>query len=437
MSWLYWYTKYKQYRDPRRSLGDAIAKLDPAAAEVYKLNVTASLGDVARFISYTIQNNLMTANDWAAILDGTQIGVNFAVSVLNSLPPDIAADIIMSPQLSADKTQAILYAMPFSDLLVYILTRGAVSMTLNTNVTFTGVNRFNTLNLNGYIYTAGGQPHVIIAREIYIPSASMLVKTPTGGAGGGSGTATAGGAGGGGLIIMCSRLNNAGKISADGADGSSPGDTGSLANGNPGNSGVFALVGTDAIGSGGSGGGPLIRRGRQQKRWRGRLRVYINKCTYFYGGAGGSSSVISYSTYAALAETVKRAAVDWVLVNVFKKSPTTTTQFPNVYGSGGGSGAYAASEGNGGGGGGGGGEVIILCANFNNTGIVSANGGKGGVGRYKGGGGGGGGGGVVYVLYKNLLSLGTLTAQGGSGGIGIIGWNGQPGTAGTAKAVAV
>jgi hypothetical protein len=437
MSWLYWYTKYKQYRDPRRSLGDAIAKLDPAAAEVYKLNVTASLGDVARFISYTIQNNLMTANDWAAILDGTQIGVDFVLSVLNSLPPDIAADIIKSPQLSADRTQAILYAMPFSDLLVYILTRGAVSMTLNANVTFTGVNRFNTLNLNGYIYTAGGQPHVIIAREIYIPSASMLVKTPTGGAGGGSGTATAGGAGGGGLIIMCSRLNNAGKISADGADGSSPGYTSSLANGNPGNSGVFALVGTDAIGSGGSGGG-YSYGGAGNKNGGGGGYAYTSTRHYFYGGAGGSSSVISYSTYAALAETVKRAAVDWVLVNVFKKSPTTTTQFPNVYGSGGGSGAYAASEGNGGGGGGGGGEVIILCANFNNTGIVSANGGKGGVGRYKGGGGGGGGGGVVYVLYKNLISLGMLTAQGGSAGSAFIPIDyGSPGTEGTAKAVAI
>jgi hypothetical protein len=70
---------------------------------------------------------------------------------------------------------------------------------------------------------------------------------------------------------------------------------------------------------------------------------------------------------------------------------------------------------------------------FNNEGAVTANGGDGGSGSGSGIGGGGGGGGVVYAFYKNLLSLGTLRAEGGAGGNP----NGTPGTAGTAKAVAI
>ena len=445
MSWLYWYTKCKQYRDPRRAVGDAMARLDSAAADVYKLKVAAP-DDVARFISYTIRNNLMSADDWAAILDVTQIGVDFAVSVLSSpyLSPDLATNIIKSPQLSADKTQAILYTMPFSDLLVYILTRDVASVTLNANATFKGVNIFNTLNLNGYTYTADGQPHVIIAKEIYIPSASVLAKTATGGAGGGVGNPLAGGNGGGGLIIVCSRLNNTGQISANGDNGKSvTSSTGYIRNGYSGKNGVFILVGTDAVGNGGNGSDPdagaYVGVGNKNGGGGG-AGVYVSSTsTYYYGGAGGGSSVVSYQTYVALAETVKRATVDWVLVNVFKKTPSMTIAFPNAYGSGGGEGAYASGWTNGGGGGGGGGEVIILCVNFNNAGTIVANGGSGGGDAGASAtGGGGGGGGVVYVLYKNLLSLGTLDAQGGSGGIGsFTSWNGKSGTAGIAKAVAI
>jgi len=440
MSWLYWYTKYKQYRDPRRVVGSAIARIDPAAADVYKLsNLAVSADDIAKYVSYTVQNNIMTADDWAAILDVTQVSPSFALSVLSSpyLLPDIVADIIKSPQLSADKTQAVLYAMPFSELLVYILTRGAASVTLGANATFRSVNRFYTLDLGGYTYIADGQPHVIIAKQINIPPASKLVKTPTGGAGGGATNPLAGGGGGGGLIIMCSRLDNAGEISANGGDGKSVTSyTGAVRNGYGGGGGVFALVGTDTVGNGG--GGSFFPYGGVGNRNGGGGGAGIYSSTYFYGGAGGDSSIISYSSYAELAEAVKRAAVDWVLVNVFRKRPTTVTQFPNVYGSGGGEGAYATDGANGGGGGGGGGEVIILTVDFSNRGFIRADGGGGGgTAGVSATGGGGGGGGVVYVLYKTMTSLGTLSAQGGPGGIGSIGWNGQPGSPGTAKAVAV
>jgi hypothetical protein len=470
MSWLYLYTKHKQYRDPRRAVGDAIAKLDPAAADVYKLNnLTASPDDVARFISYTIQNNLMSVDDWAAVLDVPGVNPDLAASILNSpnittdlatkilnsqnITPDQVASILnssaldvskavsilnsqnitlnrvisvlTSPFITANRAQSILYAMPFNKRLVEILTSGAPNLTLGANMTFSGVNRFSVLNLNGYTYIADGNPHVIIANNIVISSTSVLAKTQTGGAGGGFAVYNfvygAGGAGGGGLIIIVSRLDNAGAISANGADGMSSSfgvytSSGTSGDGGP---GVFALVADDQVGTGG--------RSNGNKNGGGGGVAYNAP-----GGMGGGSSIISYATYTDLVEAVKRAAIDWVLVNVFGKSPTVTAQFINVYGSGGGGGGrHSNSLDGGGGGGGGGGQVIILSVEFNNSGVVMADGGRGGSGS-SGSGGGGGGGGVVYVFYKNLLSLGTLRANGGAGGP-----NGQPGTAGTAKAVAI
>jgi len=402
MSWLYWYTKYKQYRDPRRAVGNAMARLDPAAADVYKLKVPAP-DDVARFITYTIQNNLMTIDDWLRIFNISGV--------------------------EADVMQSILYAMPFGKILISILTYGAPSVTLNADATFSGINFFNTLNLNGYTYIADGQPHIIIANEVNVPSGSKLIKTATGGNGGVSfnpddawGIRGPGALGGGGLIIICSRLNNAGVISANGdnAVNAGSGNPSDWYSGGDGGSGVFALVSGDAVGTGNGGNG--------RNNGGGGGYAYI-----IPGGRGGDSSTILYATYTDLAESVKRAAIDRALAVMFNKPPTNTTQFINVYGSGGGGGGIYLSD-TGGGGGGGGGEIIILCEEFNNSGSVTANGGNGGngAGTY-GNGGGGGGGGVVYVLYKKLLSLGTLSAAGGTGGTP----NASSGTAGTAKAVAI
>jgi hypothetical protein len=336
------------------------------------------------------------------------------------------SSILMSPMIVADRVQSILYAMPFNKRLIEILTYGAPNVTLGANVTFSNVNRFNVLNLNGYTYTADGNPHVIIANYVIVPSNSVLAKTPTGGAGGSSikigFTITPGGPGGGGLIIIAYRLDVASKISANGANGASLTNTfiAGTAPGGNGGPGVFALVDNDQVGRGGGDNGDRNGGGG-------------GNADTVSGGRGGGSSIISYATYNDLVESVKRAAIDWVLVNVFGKSPTTTTQFINVYGSGGGGGG-SVTNGNGGGGGGGGGQVIILSIELNNLGEITANGGNGGGG---GGdnanGGNGGGGGVVYVFYKRLLSLGTLRADGGAGGSP----NGQPGQAGTAKAVAV
>jgi hypothetical protein len=134
-----------------------------------------------------------------------------------------------------------------------------------------------------------------------------------------------------------------------------------------------------------------------------------------------------------------KAVVDWFIVNVLGKSPTTTKSLPNAYGSGGGGGAaydgFTAS----GGGGGGGGEVLALCVSLNNTGTIRANGGNGGNGGTEGSQdccGGGGGGGIVYVLYETLVSAGTLSADGGVHGA-TADYHGTNGTAGTAKAQAV
>jgi hypothetical protein len=140
-----------------------------------------------------------------------------------------------------------------------------------------------------------------------------------------------------------------------------------------------------------------------------------------------------------LATRIRQSVIDWVIVNVFAKSPTSTQAIPNVYGSGGGGGGVYDARCAGGGGGGGGGEVLALCLSLNNTGTIRANAGNGGDGGTEGdydACGGGGGGGIVYALYKTLVNAGTLSAAYGTHGA-TADWHGTNGTVGTAKAQAV
>ena len=479
MSWLYWYTKYKQYKDPRIVVGNAMARLDPAAADVYKLKV-ATPDDVARFISYTVQNNLMSIDDWAYIFNMPKVTPDFLASVLNSqympasdaaailnsqyMPASSAAtilnsqymllsraaaivssqnlsgskriDILKNANISADRVQSILYNIPFPDRLIDILTDTAPDVTLNANATFTGVNIFRTLNLNGYTYTADGQPHVVIAYRVIIPSESYLIKTTTGGPGGGPG-ATYGGRGGGGLIIFAYDLVNYGVISADGFSGGFQDSCFDNYAGRPGGGGALVVVAGDAPGVGGDGGAVNDRPGGKGVNGGGGGAIPCRDA-----GNGGSITITSYSSYADLVIDVKKSVIDWVIVNVLGKSPSKTTPLMNIYGAGGGGGTqdYTTCGCNSSAGGGGsGGQVIVVSNSVDSPGTISAYGGNGGnATKGDGAGGGGGGGGIVYVLYKELKSLGVLNVDGGEAGSGRgTGQSGSPGTAGTAKAVAI
>jgi hypothetical protein len=451
MSWLYWYTKYRYYKkyelykDPRFSVGSAFVNLDPAAADVYKLKVAAYPDDVAEYISYTMQNNIMTADDWASVFNVYGVDPDFLASVLNSqyMPTSYAAAILNSQYMSlsravaivnsqnlsgskatgilkdanilANTVQSILYNIPFSDRLIDILTATAPDVTLNANATFSGVNIFRTLNLNGHTYTAGGQPHVIIAKAIYIPTGSKLVKTPTGGAGGAA--PGPGGAGGGGLIIFTSLLNNADTISADGATPQQPNcNTGNGANGG---AGVFGLLsGNSYTATGGSGGGGCNSYGDATGGGGPKGASYTYGCT---SGAGGDLTTTTFTV-----DTVRKALIDWYIKNVLGKSPTTTTAIPNFYGAGGGAGCGYNNSGyvfTGAGGGGSGGEIIVIAITLNNTGSITALGGGGQKpsccypGSFDIHYSPSGAGGVIYVFYKTLQSLGTLNVSGNQSGL--------------------
>jgi hypothetical protein len=444
MSWLYWYTKCKQYRDPRHVVGSAIARIDPAAADVYKLKVAAYPDDVAKYINYTISNNLMTVDDWARVFNVSGADPDFLASVLNSqyipasnaaailssqytllsravaivnspnLSASKATDILKDAKISANTVQSILYNIPFSDRLIDILTATAPDVTLNANATFRGVNIFRTLNLNGYTYIADGQPHVIIAKQIYIPATSKLIKTPTGGAGGANG----GGAGGGGLIIFANMLNNYGSISADGQKSQGYYLYGG---GQAGGAGVFGLLSGDSYTARGGPGGVGTDRGGATGGGGPRGASYTNACT---SGAGGGISTVTY-TATSLLDTIRKALIDRFIVNVLGKSPSSTTTIPSFYGAGGGGGC-SVGDGwfyhCGAGGGASGGEVVIFSITINNAGVISALGGAGalsysslsGTRVYQSPAGAGG---VIYVFYKTLQSLGTLDVSGNESGL--------------------
>jgi len=380
----------------------------------------------------------MNADLLASIFNSSKLSASKASLILlnSNISLSKVYAILASSKLSADKTQAILYNIPLCQRLIDILTYGASDATISSNTTISGVNRYNNLTINsGVTLTVDGQPSVLIVKTL--TNLGSIVKTATGATGGAPTTnGGAGGAGGGGLIILAYTLNNSGLIDASGANGgNSVRVTTTGQNGNPGGNGYFLVVGSDSPGTGGDGGytdSPYYNaRGIGKVNGGGGGGIYN-----YVGGSGGDSTKITYNSYSDLAEDVRKAIVDWFIVNVLGKTPTTTKSLPNIKGSGGGSGA--SYDYGGGGAGGGGGQIIALVLTLNNTGTIKANGGNGGAPTGGGGAGGGGGGGIVYVLYKSLVSQGTLQANGGAG------YNpggpydtGKNGTAGTAKAVAI
>ena len=373
-------------------------------------------------------------NDYLASLLEDTFSPDLAADILNRLSAIKALAILKSSKLSADRTQAILYKMAekkYLSKLVDIMTEGAGDVTLATNTTYTGVNRFRTLDLNGYVYVADGQPHVIIAYEIRDSVGSgAITKTATGGGGGAGGYAYGGwgGRGGGGLIVFAHAVNVP-TIRANGANGGN-GETGSFRQINPGNNGgagYFIVVGTDEPGTGGNGGGGYAGGGGGGPNGSG---ATTTDPTYGYdnsGGNGGTITKTTYSTMWELALDVIKSIIDWFIQNVLGKTPSNVKSLPNIRGAGGGGGGTDGYYGAGGGGGSGGQIVIIAITVSVST--IEARGGNGGNGADNTGGGGGGGGGIVYVAYISSGSVTSCDVSGGAGGTSA--GTGASGTAGT------
>jgi hypothetical protein len=391
-------------------------------SEIYSVSFAASL----------LTNTNITTSRAASILNSSKITADKAAAILSSISSSTAASILANSSLSADKTQSILYSMTLSSKLIDILTSGASNWTVSSSTTISGVNRYYSLTVNsGVTLSIDGQPGVLIVKNLYCYG--TIAKIATGGAGGSGGATGAGngGNGGGGLIIFADSLTNSGVINADGAAGGNGSTVTTNANGASGGSGFFYRVGSDSFGVGGGGGSSASNAyggaGGINGGGGGGAALGV-------GGAGDGSSYREYSDFVPLVETIRKAAIDWVIRNVYGKSPTATVGFISAYGSGGGGGGAYDGACAGGGGGGGGGVVVIVCVSANNTGTVRANGGNGGNAGNEGsydGGGGGGGGGIVYVLAKSIANVGTVTATGGSGGTGD--YPGFAGSAGVAR----
>jgi hypothetical protein len=395
---------------------DAVKSLSPYDLEsLYNAGVL-SIDDIAKYV-----NSVGSAYMWAHMF-------------YEHFTSGFVYSIISNANISGNRVQSILYNIPFSSKLIDIITYGASDLSVTSNTTISGVNRYGTLTVNsGVTLTVGGQPGVLIVKSLN--NSGTIAKSPTGGAGGSAGASGAGvgGQGGGGLIIFVDTLVNSGVISADGANGGNGSTIASSGYGGGGGSGLFVRIGADAVGVGGQGGGTPSYPGGAGGYNGGGGGSYA-----YIGGAGDGCSYTSYNIINSLLDDICKAVIDWFISNVLGKSLTTSKSLPNIYGSGGGGGAAYDGSCAAGGGGGGGGEIIALVLTLNNTGTVRANGGNGGNGGNEGSydaGGGGGGGGIVYVLYKSYANLGTLQANGGGGGGGD--FSGSSGSAGTAKAIQI
>ena len=365
----------------------------------------------------------------------------YLAKILSSLSPKLTISILEHSAISADKAQAILYAWvdQLCDLgpLIELMTEGAPDEILSAHTTYTGKNRFGTLNLNGYIYFADGQPHVIIARSIIVPSESAIQKTETGGEGGAPGAGVGrGGYGGGGLIIIAKEMTVIGTVKADGGSGQSGSTTGSYAGGKEGSGGYMLVASGDSPGNGGNGGARSSgNEAPGGSPGGGGGGGYTS--TYGPGGAGGVVSLATVSSRLDILKEVMKAAVDWWLMNVLGKTPTSIKYFPSCYGAGGGGGGDYNTFTDSGGGGGSGGWIALIVDRLDLEGTISAKGGDGGNGGNDGNydaGGGGGGGGIIYVFYRLAMRLGTLDVSGGKGGTSDAGCavkagDGTPGTA--------
>ena len=443
-------TKYIVNQDATY-LVSIISRMDISEISKFLNNITPSL--VRSLLSSGLPNALSVIDSWlanpsinydnvAAAIDGSDVPASGVAALLDAklssgaITVDAVATLLASSQLSVSKLYSILANMGANnvqsvlyrwvsdlalDRLIDLLTYGAPSATLNANVTFTGVNRFNVLNLNGYTYTADGQPHVIIAQSINVPASSSIAKTPTGGAGG-LGPAS-GGRGGGGLIILTKSMTVAGTISADGARGSNYGS--GSGRGGGGGAGAMPTVFSLSPGNGSNtcsygygnnaGGAPGAGAGGG----------YDNS-VYDAGGPGGTVSLTNYSTINDFIQALVRPIVDWYTANILGKTPATTSAFPACYGAGGGGGGTC-----GGGGGGSGGFMFIYSPSLSLTGTLSASGGGGGDANtsisycFNGGGGGGG---LIFVVARGYVPQSKILVNGGSLGAPRCGSASTPGS---------
>jgi hypothetical protein len=336
--------------------------------------------------------------------------------------------------VTADQVQTVLYALceglRISEIIA-LLTHDASDTLITSATTITGINRYRQLSvISGITLSVDGQPGVIIAKRIY--NYGTVAKTPTGGAGGTTPTSPGkGGAGGGGLIIVADYVYG-GTFTADGAAGEAGGTTATSGAGGAGGAGSMIAI----VSPPGNGGGGAYTTGPQAaggKPGGGGGGGYGGS---YVGGAGGTVSVTAFEV-DTLISTILKACVDWWLVNVLGRTPTTTTSFPSCYGAGGGGGGEYDTFTDGGGGGGSGGSIIVVCGSLEG-GTYTAKGGAGGNGGAEGSydaGGGGGGGGEIYIFYKTLVSSPTIIVDGGAAGTSDTGVTAAAaGTAGFGKA---
>ncbi len=392
----------------------------------------------AKILSMLNTASFTDADRIAALLDGTLLVVADASTQINTgvyadalyadafestyLAVVRAYNLLIHANLTADRTQTVIYTMEMVAKLVDILTYGAGDLTVAGATTINGVNRYETLTVNGGItLTLGTRPSALIVGTI--ANSGNIVKTKDGGAAGTRAQPGAGegGQGAGGFMIFADVLGSSGIISADGEAGENGTTVDANGSGGNGGAGAFHRVAANVPGTGGNGAyqstAPALRGDGGVDGGGGGAHVIAPQA----GGDGGGSVLTTRASYAVLATEIRQAAIDWVIVNVFGKVPGATVSIPDFYGSGGGGGAARDSQGAEGGGGGGGGEVLALCFTLNNTGTVRANAGVGGDGGTEGiqdNEGGGGGGGLVYVLYVALTAAGTFQALGAAAGAG-------------------
>ena len=338
-----------------------------------------------------------------------------AASLLNEavLEPVVAYDILADPNLSADEVQAILQSSQLGHgRFVEIITAKAMDVIYYSSGSVTGLLLRRDVTINSeQTLTVNGQPAGFVARKININ-----------------------GKGAGGLILVCKEFKCPGVVSANGK-------AGNRASGGNGGTGSYWLIGSDVPGKGGNGNAyPTYGDPGQGKRTGGGGGKASSSAS---PGDGGSHNAQNFNSSTALVTQLRKAIIDWWLINAIGKIPTSTTSLPSLYGSGGGAGSsyswgqYSRACGEGGGGGG---QVLIICTSCDFTGRIEAKGGKGGSsqGDQYGSGGGGGGGGIVYILYEESVNnSGSFDVSGGAGGSGgSKGGNGYPGEAGVAKVLA-
>ena len=360
---------------------------------------------------------------------------SFAADILSAFSLTRIKNIVSNPDLDVDKAQSILYEMPRNKIFDLVL-EGASSVTFSADSTISGVIRYLDAKVDaGVTLTCDGQPTVIICRNLV--NDGNIVKTATGGKGGeGFSTAGDGGCGGGGLIILAKEevLNN-NLISANG-EGGEAGTNGSglYAPGACGEHGNVIVIADDSVGSGGRGGAEHYNWGRGN--WGG---GGAGEGSENCGGDGGVCCYLSFNTADEISSELKKALVDWYLVNIIGRTPSKKAEFFDVKGAGGGGGACetaSAYKAGGGGGGGSGGIIIVDSDSINNQGTIEARGGDGGDAEDRGTGGGGGGG-LIYLFYRSSITEGTLSVDGGVKGSAPNGALGMDGTAGVAKSVQV